>query len=71
MSWENIINNKMRSFLTLGIVIGVTAIIALITIMESVTDEVMSQFESLGTGKLSITAYGTPPKAGAKRKGHQ
>ncbi|MGI6730826.1 MAG: ABC transporter permease [Anaerovoracaceae bacterium] len=65
MSWENIINNKMRSFLTaLGIVIGVTAIIALITIMESVTDEVMSQFESLGTGKLSITAYGTPLKQG-------
>ena len=30
MSWQNIVHNKMRSFLTiLGIVIGVAAIIAL------------------------------------------
>lgn len=65
MSLENIINNKMRSFLTaLGIVIGVAAVISLITIIQGVTGEVMSQFESLGTGKLSITAYGTPLKQG-------
>ncbi|NLB90054.1 MAG: ABC transporter permease, partial [Clostridiales bacterium] len=35
MSFQNIMGNKMRSFLTiLGIIIGVTAIIALITIVE-------------------------------------
>lgn len=35
MSWSNILNNKMRSFLTiLGIVIGVASIIALITIVS-------------------------------------
>lgn len=65
MSWQNIIHNKMRSFLTtLGIVIGVTAIIALITIVQGVTGEVTSQFTALGAGKVTISAPGTPLKAG-------
>jgi len=65
MSLQNIIHNKMRSFLTiLGIVIGVTAIIALITIVQGVTGEVKSQFAALGAGKLSITAKGTALKQG-------
>lgn len=39
MSWENIINNKLRSFLTmLGVVIGVASIIALITIVQGATN---------------------------------
>lgn len=49
MSWQNIVHNKMRSFLTiLGIVIGVAAIIALITTVQSVITEVNSQFDDLG-----------------------
>ena len=65
MSISNILGNKMRSFLTiLGIIIGVMAIIALITVMESATGEVTAQFESLGTGKLTIQANGTPLKRG-------
>ena len=49
MSWQNIRGNKMRSFLTiLGIVIGVTAIIALITTVEGATGEVTRQFTELG-----------------------
>ena len=65
MSWQNIVHNKMRSFLTiLGIVIGVAAIIALITVMQSATGEVTAQFESLGTGKLTVQAMGTPLKSG-------
>ena len=40
MSWQNIIHNKMRSFLTvLGIVIGVMSIIALISIVQGVSDK--------------------------------
>ena len=55
----------MRSFLTiLGIVIGVTAIIALITIVQGATGEMKSQFSALGAGKLSITAKGTTLKQG-------
>ena len=65
MSLSNIRGNKMRSFLTvLGIIIGVMAIIALITVMQSATGEVTAQFESLGTGKLSVQAMGTPLKSG-------
>ena len=65
MSLSNIRGNKMRSFLTiLGIIIGVMAIIALITVMESATGEVTAQFESLGTGKLTVQATGTPLKNG-------
>ncbi|WP_308524509.1 ABC transporter permease [uncultured Tissierella sp.] len=48
MSWSNIINNKMRSFLTiLGIIIGVASIIALITIVQGATNEVTKQVSSL------------------------
>ncbi len=69
MSISNILGNKMRSFLTiLGIIIGVMAIIALITVMESATGEVTAQFESLGTGKLTIQATGTPLKRGLSEK---
>ena len=65
MAWGNIKNSKMRSFLTsLGIVIGVAAVIALITIIQSATGEMMSQFESLGTDKISVTATGNPLKSG-------
>lgn len=65
MSWQNIVHNKMRSFLTiLGIVIGVTAIIALITIVEGVAGEVTNQFSDLGAGKITVQAFGTPLKQG-------
>jgi putative ABC transport system permease protein len=67
MSLSNIKANKMRSFLTiLGIIIGVMAIIALITVMESATGEVTAQFESLGTGKLTVQAPGTALKQGLR-----
>lgn len=65
MSWKNIIHNKMRSFLTiLGIVIGVAAIIALITIVQGVIDNVDEQFDKLGANTLIIQASGTPLKSG-------
>lgn len=65
MAWDNIKNSKMRSFLTsLGIVIGVAAVISLITIVQSASGEMMSQFESLGTGKLTVMATGNPLKSG-------
>ena len=65
MSLLNIRSNRMRSFLTvLGIIIGVMAIIALITVMHSATGEVTAQFENLRTGKLSVQATGTPLKSG-------
>lgn len=69
MSWKNITGNKMRSFLTtLGIMIGVTAIISLVTLMEGAINETNSQFEDLGAGKLSISIPGTVLKQGITDK---
>ncbi|MDF2613553.1 MAG: transporter permease [Clostridia bacterium] len=65
MSWQNIIHNKVRSLLTiLGIVIGVSSIIALITIVQGATDSVTSQVASIGADKITIQTRGTPLKQG-------
>lgn len=65
LSWENIRSNKMRTFLTtLGIIIGVTAVISLITIVNGVIASVMSEFASLGAGTISVSITGTPLKRG-------
>jgi putative ABC transport system permease protein len=65
MAWSNIKHNKMRSFLTsLGIVIGVSAVIALIIIVQSATDDMLSDFESLGTNKVTVTVTGNTLKSG-------
>lgn len=69
MSWNNIVNNKMRSFLTvLGVLIGVAAIIALITIVEGVTGSITSQVMNMGANKITIQAKGTPLKQGLSQK---
>lgn len=65
MSLDNIRANKLRSFLTvLGIIIGVMAVIALMTIVHAVTDTITSEFTAMGTGKLTVQAAGTPLKRG-------
>ncbi len=65
MSWENIIHNKLRSFLTmLGIVIGVASVIALITIVQGATSSIGNEVAALGANKVTINAYGTPLKRG-------
>ena len=62
---QNIRANKMRTFLTtLGIIIGVTAVISLITIVNGVIDTVMQEFSSLGAGTLTVSVTGTPFKRG-------
>ena len=65
MSLDNIRSNKMRSFLTvLGIIIGVMAVIALMTIVNAVTNTITEQFTAMGTGKLTVQATGTALKRG-------
>jgi len=65
MSWENIVSNKLRSFLTmLGIVIGVASIIALITLVQGARQSISDQISSLGVNKIMISATGTPLKQG-------
>ena len=65
MSLSNIRGNRMRSFLTvLGIMIGVTAVIALITTVSGVSDSLSSSFSSMGAGTLTVSVTGSDLKSG-------
>ena len=55
-AWSGVITHKLRSSLTmLGIVIGITAVIALMSIGRGVEAEIISQIESLGPNVVFIT----------------
>ena len=65
MAVSNITANKMRSFLTiLGIMIGVTAVIALITTISGVSTSISDSFLSMGAGSLTVSTPGSDLKAG-------
>lgn len=65
MSLDNIRSNKVRSFLTLlGIMIGVTAVIALITTVSGVTGSISNSFTELGVGTITVSVTGTDLKTG-------
>lgn len=59
MALSSIINNKVRSLLTmLGIIIGIAAVIILVSVMNGLTSEVTKVFSEFGT--TSLTAMITP-----------
>ncbi|QCT03539.1 protein of unknown function DUF214 [Paenibacillus algicola] len=59
MALKSIWSNKLRSTLTmLGIIIGVTAVIALVSLGQGTTKEVTEQVESLGTNLLTVSITG-------------
>ena len=63
--WNEIKRRKLRSWLTLiGIVIGISAIISLITLGQGLQNAIQNQFDALGKDKLFITAKGNPLTAG-------
>ncbi len=65
MSLDNIRGNKVRSFLTLlGIMIGVTAVIALISTVSGVTGSIAASFSDMGVGTMTVTVTGTDLKRG-------
>ncbi len=54
-AWIGVITHKLRSFLTmLGIVIGVAAVIALMSIGRGVESQIISQIETLGSDLVTI-----------------
>ena len=56
MALSSIINNKMRSFLTmLGIIIGIAAVIILVSVMNGLTGLLNDRFEELGTKSVNVT----------------
>ncbi len=65
MSMDNIRGNKVRSFLTiLGILIGVMAVIALITTVSGFSGSLSDSFVSMGAGTLSVSVTGSDLKSG-------
>jgi len=56
---RSILSNKMRSFLTmLGIIIGVTAVIALVSIGQGSTRSITSQIQSMGSNLIMVNVMG-------------
>lgn len=59
MAIRSLLASKMRSFLTmLGIVIGVGAVIIIVSIVGGVTKDITDQFESMGTNLISVMVMG-------------
>ena len=55
---SSLASNKLRAALTLlGIVIGVTAVIVLISLGQGVQKSITSEFESLGTNLITVTPW--------------
>lgn len=57
LSWQSIKNRSLRSWLTiLGIIIGVTAVVALISIGQGMNDSIEEQFKTLGYNTITVSA---------------
>ena len=56
MAWHAVTSNKLRSFLTmLGIIIGVVALIVLVSIANGATSSVTDQISGMGSSYLTVT----------------
>ncbi|AZS16879.1 ABC transporter permease [Paenibacillus lutimineralis] len=59
MAWKSIIGSKVRSLLTmLGIIIGVSSVIILVSVGQGTTSQITSQLEGLGTDLLTVNIMG-------------
>jgi putative ABC transport system permease protein len=72
ISWRSIRSNLLRSILTaLGVIIGVAAVVALVTVGNGVRQNVTNQFSSLGTNLLTVSSgsggFGGPSQGGLVR----
>lgn len=59
LALKSLAGSKMRSFLTmLGIIIGVAAVIVIVSIVNGMTKDVLDQFESMGATTITVTVRG-------------
>jgi putative ABC transport system permease protein len=55
-AWDSLMANKLRSLLTmLGVIIGVAAVIGLLSIGNGVNESITGEIQSIGTNLISIT----------------
>ena len=56
---KSLMSSKMRSFLTmLGIIIGVAAVIILVSLVNGFSNSMVSSFESMGTNLINVQITG-------------
>lgn len=57
MSMQSILSNKVRSFLTmLGIIIGVAAVMIMVSVVQGQNVEMKKYYESMGTNRINVSA---------------
>ncbi len=67
-AWESLLGRAFRSFLsTLGIAIGVVAVVMVVALMEGVQDAMVDEFEGIGGTGLTVTSF-TPYEQALKSK---
>ena len=65
--WSGVITHKLRSFLTmLGIVVGVAAVIVLMSVGKGTTQSIVSRFSSLGANTLTVSPGATQQQGGIR-----
>ncbi|BCV25512.1 ABC transporter permease [Gelria sp. Kuro-4] len=59
LAWEGIVNNKLRSLLTmLGVIIGVASVISMVAIGAGTNEQVTQRIQSLGSNLLTVQVGG-------------
>ncbi len=59
LALKSLAGSKMRSFLTmLGIIIGVAAVIVIVSIVNGMTHDVLSEFENFGATTITVSVRG-------------
>ncbi len=58
MAWKSIIGKKGRSFLTmLGIIIGISSVMAIVSVANGMNEMVKEQMEAMGRNRISVGVY--------------
>lgn len=59
MALKSLKGNKIRAFLTmLGIIIGVASVIVLVSLVDGMAQDMVSQFENMGTNLVTVSIQG-------------
>ena len=58
MAWKSIIGKKGRSMLTmLGVIIGIAAVMTIVSVMSGYAAKTMEQFSAMGSNKVTVEIY--------------
>lgn len=59
LALKSISGNKMRSFLTmLGVIIGIAAVITLVSVVQGFSNDIVTSFSSMGANNITVTLTG-------------